>query len=106
MMKNTIQYRFTVENLFFKFIKKQIDLDTLITGLTKIEIKHRYLNGLPKDDEGLWFKFGKHDTLSTTILDIERIFMHDTKRNQEWLIECMEMVCGLNPDNELQIFYS
>jgi hypothetical protein len=105
-MKNLIHYRFTVENLFFKFIKKQIDLDDLITGLTKIETEHRYLNGLPKDDEGLWFKFGKHDTLATTILDIERTFMHDTKNNQEFLLERMEMVCGLNPDNELQIFYS
>lgn len=105
-MKNLIQYRFTVENLFFKFIKKEIDLDELITGLTKIETEHRYLNGLPNDDEGLWFKFGKDDTLSTTILNIERIFMYDSKNNQEFLLERMEAACGLNPDNELEIFYS
>lgn len=105
-MKNLIHYRFTVENLFFKFIKKQIDLDELITLLYMVESEHRFVENLPKDDKGLWFKFGKDDTLATTISSIERIFMYDHKSNQEFLLECMEAVCGLNPDNELQIFYS
>lgn len=105
-MKNLIHYRFTVENLFFKFTKKQIDLDELITLLCMLEGEHRLVENLPNDDKGLWFKFGKDDTLATTISDIERTFMHDTKSNQEFLLERMESVCGLNPDNELQIFYS
>jgi hypothetical protein len=105
-MKNLIHYRFTVENLFFKFTKKQIDLDELITLLCMLEGEHRLVENLPNDDKGLWFKFSKDDTLATTISDIERTFMHDTKSNQEFLLERMGAVCGLNPDNELRIFYS
>jgi hypothetical protein len=105
-MKNLIHYRFTVENLFFKFTKKQIDLDELITLLCMLEGEHRLVENLPNDDKGLWFKFSKDDTLATTISDIERTFTHDTRNNQEFLLERMESVCGLNPDNELRIFYS
>ena len=105
-MKNLIHYRFTVENLFFKFTKKQIDLDELITLLCMLEGEHRLVENLPNDDKGLWFKFSKNDTLATTISDIERTFTHDTRNNQEFLLERMESVCGLNPDNELRIFYS
>ena len=99
-MKNLIQYTYSCTNIMFKFLKQQCDETELITKLKEIE-------SLAKNESNkkgsLWFKFGLTDTLATTISDIET----DLKdKNKTFLIERFESVIGLNPDDELQVYFS
>lgn len=103
-MKNLIEYRFSCENLFFKYLKKQITLEELVLGLRLVEsIVRNELNDIDKTDKGLWFRFGKYDILATTISDVEKDLANS---NRQFRLEEMERVIGLDPNNELEIYFS
>jgi hypothetical protein len=105
-MKNLIEHRFSCENLFFKYLKKQITFEELISNLKDIEytiIRNRINEGLPIVGFNLWFKFGNDDTLVTTISDIEKDLCNS---NRELRLEEFELVIGLDPNNELRIYFS
>ena len=85
-------------------MKKQITLEELVLGLRLVEsIVRNELNDIDKTDKGLWFRFGKHDTLATTISDIEKDLGNS---NRQFRLEEMELVIGLDPNNELEIYFS
>jgi len=69
MEKNYIEYRYKVEELFFKYLKDD-DLDFLIKKLYEIEtlIENTFDDF---GDKGLWFKFFDADTAATTIGNIK-----------------------------------
>lgn len=105
-MENLNHYRYKLEEWFLNFIKKRINVDELVELLQMLETEHRFVNDLPKDDKGLWFKFGKYGTTVNTISDFEQTLKNGTRENKEFLLECMQMACTIDPNSEVQIFYS
>lgn len=106
-MKNLIQYRYTVEEAFFKYLKKQFTLDDLMAKLRWVESMASDDIGDDRDsDKGLWFKFGKFGTVANTLSNFEETLKNGTRENKEFLLECMQMACTLDPNSEVQIFYS
>lgn len=114
-MRNLIEYRFSCELLFFKYLKNQISTKELIDGLKAVEkrVIRDHIERTEVDLDmsieeinecGLWFKFGKDDTLVTTISDIEREV--GNLNHRDFRMEAFERVVGLNPDNELEIYFS
>jgi len=87
----------------FNFLKND-NIDELIAELRRIE-KHAIKNDPNPKGKGLWFKFGKHDTLATSIGDLENDLMG--KINRQFTIERFELITeDLDYDKELRVFFS
>ncbi len=100
-MKNLIQYQFSCTNAMFNFLKDN-DSDKLIAELKKVETHAKETFG--GKDKNIWFKFGSSDTLTTTISDIKTDL---TTRNRNHILDNFKLVTSdLNPQNELQVFFS
>ena len=103
MEKNYIEYRYKVEELFFKYLKEG-DLDLLIKKLYEIEtlIENTF------DDFGnksLWFKFFDNDTLATTIGNIKGdLSLPSNHPNHRLMIENLSFAIELK--KELEIYFS
>ena len=103
MEKNYIEYRYKIEELFFKYLKED-DLDLLIKKLYEIEtlIENTF------DDfgnKGLWFKFFREDTAATTIGNIKADLSLPTNHpNHKLMIDYFSIVIQLNGD--LEIYFS
>jgi len=104
MSKYLIQYTYSCTNAFFKYLKEH-NIENLIKSLKEVE-KH----AMGEDDgenASLWFKFGEDDNLVSTIksikIDLELPKEHS---NRKLLIEKMESIIGLNPSDELRVYYS
>lgn len=100
--KNLIQYRFSIETHFFKFIKGELTLDELISKLKSIEEHHRQLTKNFKAE--IWFKFGKCDTLATDIADLKNDLTVGNK-NYDFAIERLTRAYELQ-GTELLIYFS
>ena len=103
MEKNYIEYRYKVEELFFKYLKDD-DLDFLIKKLYEIEtlIENTFDDF---GDKGLWFKFFDSDTAATTIGNIKGdLSMPTNHPNHKLMIENLSFAIQLNGD--LEIFFS
>lgn len=102
-MKNQFQYMYSCTNAIFNYLNKGEDLDTLLKDLIRIE-NHAHEN-IGGEDCTLWFKFGHDDTLATDIRDIRNDLM--TYRNRDLIIDKFKRVTrGINPQDELRVFYS
>ena len=103
MEKNYIEYRYKVEELFFKYLKEG-DLDLLIKKLYEIEtlIENTF------DDFGnksLWFKFFDNDTAATTIGNIKGdLSLPSNHPNHKLMIENLSFAIELK--KELEIYFS
>lgn len=108
-MKNLGQYSYISINAFLKFLRNEIGKDLLIIELKKCENHYRDINNISiSDPRKLWFRFGKHDTIVTTIKDIERDLSLPTNHNNyKFMIEKFEIVTSdTNPNNEIRIYFS
>ena len=97
-MENLIQYVNPCNKAFHAYLQ-----DNNITALTStlLEIELDAEANTRTKCAFLWFKFGKDDTLSTDIWDIEMSSIH----NRQFMIEQFESVTSLN-GAELQVYYS
>ena len=103
MEKNYIEYRYKVEELFFKYLKDG-DLDYLIKKLYEIEtlIENTFDDF---GDKSLWFKFFDSDTLATTIGNIKAdLSMPTNHPNHELMKKMIELGIVLN--GEIEIYFS
>jgi|LakMenEpi03Aug12_release.lakeMendotaPanAssembly.Ray.scaffolds.fasta_scaffold713119_2 hypothetical protein len=100
-MKNLIEYRFYCENLFFKFVKEQINISELENGLLNMENNIGMKEVEPTKE--IWFKFSKDDTLCTTINNLIKDLNNPT--NKEFRIVQMTDCYSLG-GNELEIYFS
>ena len=105
-MKNLIQYRYHIEELFFKFVTDKISLVEMIEALKRLEVavQTKYEN----TELGLWFKFGSQDTLCTTIDDLERDLNPNNKNYGFTFDRVVEAYTlrGVSTDSELFIYFS
>jgi len=102
-MKALTQYTFSCTNTMFNYLKDG-DIDKLIIKLKEVE-SHAKETIEAKSGASLWFKFGKGDTLATDISDVENTLKY-LNQNKVLLIEQFESIIGLEPDDELRVFYS
>jgi hypothetical protein len=102
-MKSLNQYQYSCTEAMFTYLKDS-DLDKLITKLNNIEL-HAKNTIENNQDKNLWFKFGDDDTLATTIESI-KVDLSNGNKNKELLIECFELVIGIEPKNGLKVFFS
>jgi hypothetical protein len=94
---------YSCTNAIFQYLKDS-DLEKLLTDLYRIEDIAR--KAISEHGE-LWFKFGLDDTLATTIENIKTdLKLPDTHPNKKLLIGQFHLVTGIDPDDELQVFYS
>lgn len=110
--KNQVPYVYTVTMLFFEYLKGLRTKGQLITSLMMVEteikdilkVKGVELNG----DESLWFRFGSDDPLVNTIEDMKIMLeMPENHPNHKHILNKMELITGdINPENEIQIYYS
>lgn len=98
-MRNYKKYRSTVINLFQSFLAGKIDKKEMLYGLYDIEVE--LIKG-KKTDKGMWFKFSKDDTGSSTINDMYEDI--DSRINNLYIRERMQIAID-NP-KELQIYFS
>ena len=107
-MKNLIQYRYSCEVAMFNYLKDN-DLEKLIADLSRIESiaidKSIEEDGYNEtEDKTLWFKFFSGDTGATDISDIKRDLEGPT--NREYMLDNFKLTTELDPDNELQVYFS
>jgi len=98
-MENLIQYVNPCNKAFHAYLQDN-NITALISNLLEIELDAGV--GSKIKNASLWFKFGKDDTLSTDIWDIE-ISLRDS--NRQFMIEQFESVTSLT-GAELQVYYS
>ena len=105
-MRNLIEYRYHIEELFFKFVTNKISLAEMISALKHLEISVQIKN--ENTEQGLWFKFGSKDTLCTTIDDLERDLNPSNKNYGFTFDRVVEAYTlrGVNTDSELLIYFS
>lgn len=105
-MKNLIEYRYHIEELFFKFVTDKISLAEMISALKRLELTVQTKN--ENTEQGLWFKFGTQDTLCTTIDDLERDLNPNNKNYDFTFDRVVEAYTlrGVNNDGELFIYFS
>ena len=98
-MENLIQYVNPCNKAFHAYLQ-----DNNITALTStlLEIELDAEANTRTKCAFLWFKFGKDDTLSTDIWDIE-ISLRNI--NRQYIIEQFESVTSLT-GTELQVYFS
>ena len=108
-MEGLIHYTYSCTNAMFLYLKDN-DLEKLIADLSRIENIARD-KAIEKDgydeteDKTLWFRFFKGDTAATGISNIKRDLEGVT--NREYILERFRVVTrDLNPDNELQVYFS
>jgi len=90
----------------FTYLKKTRDLTLLIATLKGIELIAILRHGA-EHGEGLSFKFGTNDTICTTIHDIGNdLNLPSSHNNHKLIVEKMESIIGLEPDDELIVSYS
>ncbi len=106
-MEHLIQYSSKVENLFRNYLKCNINKETLIEELYKIEQYHQESIGDAEGDADIWFKFGKDDKLCTTIanLDIDLLDGKNKGFTEQRMIDCLSLDC-YEKGTDLQIYYS
>jgi len=106
-MEHLIQYSSKVENLFRDYLKCNINKQTLIDELYKIEQYHQESIGDTEGDADIWFKFGKDDNLCTTIanLDIDLLEGKNKAFTEQRMIDCLSLDC-YDKNTDLQIYYS
>ena len=106
--KSLTPYVVPCTKAMFEFLKDK-DLDKLLTKLKEAE-EHARNNGdrLYDKEEGIWFRFFKGDTAATTLMNIQiDLSLAPSHPNRKLMIEKMEMVTkGINPDEELRVFFS
>jgi len=98
-MENLIQYVNPCNKAFHAYLQDN-NIIALISNLFEIESEARADSKNKR--ASLWFKFGRDDTLSTDIWDIE-ISLRNS--NREFMIEQFESVTSLT-GAELQVYYS
>ncbi len=99
-----IKYVYSCTNAFFNYLKNE-NLEELIQELRRVE-KHAYQE-TDSETSSLWFKFGKGDTGATDINNIQSgLSLPKNHRNYKYLIEQINGVIGLAPEDELQVYYS
>lgn len=105
-MKNLIEYRYHIEELFFKFVTDKITLSEMISALKRLELTVQTKNN--NTEQGLWFKFGTDDTLCTTIDDLERDLTPNNKNYGFTFDRVVEAYTlrGVNTNGELYIYFS
>ena len=105
-MKNLIEYRYHIEELFFKFVTDKINLVEMIEALKRLEVAIQTKN--ENTEQGLWFKFGSKDTLCTTIADLERDLKPESKNYGFTFDRVVEAYTlrAVNNDTELFVYFS
>jgi len=101
-MKNLIQYKERIIELFQEFLNGEIDNQIFIQKLYSFEMKIKLENDIKKRNSGLWFRFFNSDTSATTILNIE-FDLKGSRNNYNNLIENLKLAIELN---ELEIYCS
>ena len=115
-MENFNHYRFSFENLFFKYLKGQITLESMIDYLYDYEktAREEYAEKHDKFDMehidelnqmGFAFRWFDGDSLITTIRNLEGDLSAGNK-NRERTLELMESAISLDTTYELQIFFA
>lgn len=103
-MSRLNQYRFACTNAMFNYLKDGDD-EKLMSSLRTVEEDAKERIG--GENASLHFKFGSMDTLCTTIGDIEKdVSLPSSHPNKKYLVECFEGVIGLEPCDELRVYYS
>ena len=117
-MTNFNHYRFSFENLFFQYLKEQIDLTEMITQLYGYEEKARQeyadskgeLNDLENEvlqEMGLCFRYFEGDTSINTIRNLEEdLCTLANPTNKTYILELMKDNISLDTDFELQIYFT
>ena len=101
--KSLVHYTYSCSNAMFNFLKDE-DIDKLISELKRIEDHAGSKDDYPRDKE-LWFKFGRHDTLATSIKELERDLMGHM--NRQFTIERFKAITeDLDYDKELRVYFS
>jgi len=98
-MENLIQYVNPCNKAFHAYLQDN-NITALISALFEIESYAEADSNIKSCS--LWFKFGKDDTLSTDIWDIE-ISLRNS--NRQYMIEQFESVTSLMGE-ELKVYYS
>ena len=104
-MKKITELIYSCTNRMFNYVRNGRDLGDLIGYLRMYE--ENAIKKYGGENKGLCFKFGTNDTLCTTIDDIERdLNLPSAHSNHILLIEKMESTFGLNPNEQLEVYYS
>jgi hypothetical protein len=94
-MENRIEFVYGCTEAMFNYTKDG-NVQKLVNRLREIE---------SHSGGELWFRFGKDDTLATTIDDINvDLCLPKYHPNYELMVEKFEGVCGIEPDKELRVF--
>jgi hypothetical protein len=101
MVKNLVQYKKRILDLFQEFLNGEINNQLFIVTLYAFEMKIRRENKFKKNTD-LWFRFFKGDTLATTILNIE-FDLKGSTNNYNCLIKNLMLAIELG---ELEIYCS
>jgi len=86
-------------NLFQSYLTDEISKRKLISELYKIEIQLTDLDNIGEKD--LWFKFFLHDTLATTIANLD---INEYSENMNLFKEFMQL--AINNPKEFQVYFS
>jgi len=120
-MKKFNHYRFSFENLFFQYLKKQIELADMITQLYDYEelARNEYAESKGELNEemnevlqemGLCFRWFEGDTGIMTIRNLETdlsLYGNGANpNNRKYALEMMNENISLNTDFELQIYFA
>lgn len=108
-MTNHSELMYSCTNAIFRYLK-DFDLDRLISSLHESEnyLIEKYIENDSYDsDMNMWFKFGTHDTLVTTISTIKNMLSLPIDHpNHKLMLDNFRLVVGINPEDEIKIYFS
>lgn len=106
MARNLSHLVYSCSNAIFNYLKDS-DVDRLIEDLSRVEEICFNEDETKDETKDLWFKFGDDDTAASTIFNVHVTLLLPPKHpNHILLLEQFNRCIGLEPENEIRVYYS
>lgn len=97
-------YEKEVNILFREYMRGNLLPSTFITNLKALEQTQR-VKGKHKDNEDMWFRLYRGDTMVTTIRELETdLNLPSSHPNNQYITSCIEI--GTSLGNKVEVFFS